>query len=96
MSQGSVVSEAIEIYLRNYPGNNDVEFDSHFGTTRAALMKDQVHQILREAMKVEPDWTRMSLNEAGDFVEGEMLKRHPELSTEALRAIGNYYTYLMR
>jgi len=56
----------------------------------------KVRRILKEAMQVEPDWNRLSLNEAGDYVESEMHKRHPELSPKALEAIGNYYTYLMR
>lgn len=52
--------------------------------------------ILNEAMQLEPDWSRLSLNEAGDYVESLMHRRHPELTPKALEAIGNYYTYLMR
>lgn len=96
MSEQTDVSEATEIYLRHYPGKNDAEFETHFGSTRAALMKTFVQEILNEAMTIEPDWTNLSLDEAGDFVEAEMRHRHPDLSTSALRAIGNFYTYLMR
>jgi hypothetical protein len=47
-------------------------------------------------MRLEPDWSRLSLNEAGDYVESVMHERHPELTPRALEAIGNYYTFLMR
>jgi hypothetical protein len=51
---------------------------------------------LREAMQIEPDWNRLSLNEAGDYVESVIHDRHPDLAPKALEAIGNYYTFLMR
>jgi hypothetical protein len=90
------LSEAITLYLKHYPGKNDAEFETRYGSELATAAKENVQSILQEAMKVEPDWSRLSLNEAGDFVESVMRDRHPELSKEALTAIGNYYTYLMR
>jgi hypothetical protein len=90
------ISEAIALYLKNYPGKNDAEFASHFGPETTAAAKEAVNSILTEAMKIEPDWSRMSLNEAGDHVEMVMHTAHPELTKSALECIGNYYTYLMR
>jgi ABC-type uncharacterized transport system permease subunit len=90
------ISEAITLYLKHYPGKNEAEFDSHYGTQKALEAKEAVHSILQEAIKLEPDWSRLSLNEAGDYVESIMHNRHPELSRRALECIGNYYTYLMR
>jgi hypothetical protein len=90
------ISEAIALYLKNYPGKNEVEFDSHFGPGSAVAAKEAVRTILEEAMKLDPDWNNLSLNEAGDYVESVMHDRHPELSRRALECIGNYYTYLMR
>ncbi|OBJ05317.1 hypothetical protein A5660_16805 [Mycobacterium alsense] len=89
------LNHAITLYLRRYPGSNQVEFESHFGSVAPAA-KDQVRAILNEAMKVEPDWNRMTLNEAGDYVEAVMHQRHPSLTPQALEAIGNYYTFQMR
>lgn len=90
------LSEAITLYLTHYPGKNDAEFDTQYGNELAPATRENVHAILQEAMKVEPDWSRLTLNEAGDFVESVIHDRHPDLSKEALAAIGNYYTYLMR
>ncbi|WP_301123839.1 hypothetical protein [Mycolicibacterium fortuitum] len=47
-------------------------------------------------MRIEPDWTTLSLSEAGDYVESVMRDRHPELSAESLECIGNCFTYQMR
>jgi hypothetical protein len=89
------LSEAVTIFLRRYPGKNNEEFESRYGTAVDSV-RDSVRKILEEAMRVEPDWSKLDLNGAGDFVEAVMHDRHPELSTKALIAIGNYYTYLMR
>ncbi len=89
------VNEAIVLYLRRYPGSNRTEFESHFGS-RAAIANDKVHELLNEAMRLEPDWNSMTLNEAGDFVEAAMHERHPSLTPQALESIGNFYTFQMR
>ncbi len=89
------VSEALALYLKRYPGTNEDEFNSFYGPARDQVQA-HVRLILNEAMQVEPDWNRLSLNEAGDYVESVMHERHPELTSQALEAIGNYYTYLMR
>jgi hypothetical protein len=89
-------SDAIVVYLRRYPGKNDEEFQAHFGADDATAALGQVRAILDEAIKIEPDWSRMSLNDASDYVEAVRHERHPELSRQALEAIGNYFTYLMR
>jgi triphosphoribosyl-dephospho-CoA synthetase len=96
MAENINISEALVLYLRHYPGKNDDEFISHYGPEVAAAAKEAVRALLEEAMKLQPDWNRLSLNEAGDYVESAMRDRHPELSTKALECIGNYYTYLMR
>jgi len=70
-------------------------YASRYGTD-AQVVRDNVRLILGEAIKIEPDWNRLTLNEAGDYVESVMHDRHPELSAETLTSIGNYYTYLMR
>jgi hypothetical protein len=51
---------------------------------------------MREATQIEPDWDRLSLDEAGDYVESVIQERHPELTATALVAIGNYFTFTMR
>ena len=89
-------NEAIALCLKHYPGKNDTEFDSHYGPEAAPSAKEAVNNILREAIKIEPDWSQLSLNEAGDYVASVMHDRHPELTNKALECIGNYYTYLMR
>ena len=95
MNESVDLSEAVTLYLRRYPGKNDEQFDATYGD-QAEAVRVSVRVILDEAMKIQPDWTNLSLNEAGDYVESVMHERHPNLSSEALRSVGNYYTYLMR
>ncbi|MBU8809939.1 hypothetical protein KL953_13715 [Mycolicibacterium goodii] len=90
------VSQALALYLKHYPGKNDTEFDDFYGAQVAPAARALVRSLLDEAMSIRPDWSHMTLNDAGDFVEAEMHTRHPELSPKALECIGNYYTYLMR
>jgi hypothetical protein len=94
-SESFSLSEAVALYLKRYPGKNEQEFNTHYGSS-SDHAQEQVKLLLREAMNVEPDWNLLSLNEAGDYVESVMSERHPELSPKALEAIGNYYTFLMR
>jgi hypothetical protein len=89
------LSDAIALHLKRYPGKNEEEFNSFYGSA-SENAREQVKVLLHEAMQVEPDWNRLSLNEAGDYVESVMHERYPELMPKALEAIGNYYTYLMR
>lgn len=88
--------EALVLYLKHYPGKNDDEFDAFYGPEKAQSARELVRRLLEEAMSIKPDWSTMSLNDAGDYVESEMHSRHPSLSPKALESIGNYYTYLMR
>ncbi|ARG59526.1 hypothetical protein PJK45_03920 [Mycobacterium kansasii] len=90
------ISRAIELYLKHYPGKNDEEFDSHFGSAIAPIARAQVRAILDQAMRVEVDWTGRTLVEGGEVVKSVMRDRHPELSPQAIASIGHYYTYLMR
>jgi hypothetical protein len=90
------ISQAIVLYLKNYPGKNDEAFDSSFGPELAPVVRTKVRSILDEAMKVDVDWNGKSLIEGGEFVKSVMADKHHELSPQALASIGHYYTYLMR
>lgn len=59
-------------------------------------MRVRVGTILTEAIKINVDWTGLTLSEGGQAVMAIMAERHPELSAEAVNALGRYYTYLVR
>lgn len=87
------INEAIVLYLKHYPSSNKEEFRSVF--------KDESHEaavraILDETMQTNIEWGHKTLIELGDEVQSIMHERHPELSTEALRRLGNYFTYLVK
>lgn len=83
------VNEAIILCLRRYPARNRAEFESYFGS-KATVANDEMHAILNEAMRVEPDWNRMTLNGAGHYVEAVMHERYPTLTQQSLKAIANF------
>lgn len=87
------LSEAIVVFLENYPGKNEESFEERYGSTDA---RDAVRAVLDETMKIQMDWTRKSLNDIGDEVERVMHQRHPELSAAALDSLANYFTYLVK
>jgi hypothetical protein len=95
LSRDADINDAVTLYLKHYPGDNDVAFDARYGSVATAI-RHTVRALLDEAMNIEVDWNSLSLNEAGDFIESVMHKRRPELSATALTCIGNYYTYLVR
>lgn len=89
-------SEAVTLYLKLYPGCNGVAFDSRYGHS-SSRMRAHVRQLLEEAQRVPVEQLgAVDIGAVGDYVETVMRARHPDLTDQALGAIGNYYTYLMR
>lgn len=92
-NQAVDLSEAILLYLKNYPGKNEEEFLSRVDTEAA---RDAVRAILDETMRIQIVWEGKSLIDIGRDVETVMRERHPQLSTAALEDLGNFFTYLMK
>lgn len=87
MADGDInISEAIALYLRNYPGNNDAEFDPLHGQGDALAAKEAVRTILKQAIKLVLDWNSASLRAAGQYVESVMRDRHFDLFRRAPNA----------
>jgi hypothetical protein len=89
------LGDAFAVYFRRYPGKNIDEFNRLYGA-EAAAMEAKVREVVAEAMRVEVDWTGLSLSQGGSVVTSVMTDRHPTFSAEAVEAIGNVYTFLMR
>ena len=87
------ISEAIVVFLKNYPGKNEEEFEARFGTEAA---REAVRSVLEETSRIRIDWGDKSLVDIGDEVEKVMHERHPELSAAALEKLSNYFTYLVK
>lgn len=87
------ISEAIVVYLGNYPGRNDAEFQARFGDGEGL---SAVRAVLDETMGAPIDMAGKSLIEIGADLCSLMHKRHPELSEAALEKLGNFFTYLVK
>ena len=53
-----VLSDAVALYLKNYPGKNDTEFNDDYGG-HAASARAAVQQILDETLRFRPDWSQI-------------------------------------
>ena len=87
------LSEAIVVYLTNYPRSNAQHFEATFPGDAA---RDAVREVLTETLRLEPDWNGKSLSEVSRDVREMMHDRHPELSAAALRSLGNYFSYQVK
>lgn len=87
------ISEAINVYLTNYPRSNKEEFESKFPEEDDYAA---VRAILDETVQIQVEWDGMSLSQIGDAVREVLHERHPELSEEAVKHLSNYYTYLVK
>ena len=87
------LSEAIVVYLKNYPGSNAEQFEARFPGDAA---RDAVREMLTETLRLEPDWEGKTLSEVSRDVREMMHDRYPELSAPALRCLGNYFSYQMK
>lgn len=89
------LGDAFAVYFGRCPGKNTDEFEKLYGA-EAPLLEAKVREVVTEAMRVDVDWAGLSLSEGGSVVMSVMADRHPTFSADALQAICNVYTYLMK
>ncbi len=96
----SEIDEAVIISMskppNGYPHITEGRLKDMHGSERGAQLNDQVAALGREIMAIDVDWNNMNLNEGADYAEQIMAQRHPQLSAEALKLIGNYFAYSWR
>jgi hypothetical protein len=89
------LGDAVAVYFGRYPGTNHDKFANIYGAD-AAAMGTKVREVVTEATRVEVDWTGLSLGDGGAAFMSVIADRHPDFSADALQAIFNGYTYLMK
>lgn len=87
------LSQAITLFLKNFPGKNEEEFSAIVDSDE---MRAAVQDILQETSKIRIEWGDKTLVDIGREVREVMHERHPELSDAALKKLGNYFTYLVK
>ena len=99
-SETNDLSKAVTLYigfgLESWPMRDRKRIFQEFGDVHGAELKLQVDALLRETGGIAIDWSAHSLASAGDMIEKVMHLRHPELSDDAIRALGWDYTFSMR
>ena len=91
------LSRAVVLYLgfgsAPSPQANGSTLTREFGAERGAELLERVVDLLDEVREIQIDWPIHSLASAGDAACDSMRGRHPELSEEALRALGWKFTF---
>jgi len=89
-------SRAILIYLskgrRPYPGSDREAVLGGFPEHGPELLT-YVEGVLREMKSLPTDWSRETYEHAIERVKAEMARRHPELSRDAIDALGWRFSY---
>ncbi|SKP84821.1 hypothetical protein [Mycobacteroides abscessus] len=63
----------------------------HLGTGDAAgQYGDRIHELCAETLEIDVDVDKAGVYQARKFVIWTLRGRHPELTAEALRALGDY------
>jgi hypothetical protein len=94
LSEAVVV--AIGLRTRSSPTRDYAALAGVFGEARAPSLASQVQVLLAELDGLQVDWSRQGLAAAGDEAIHVMSRRHPELTEEALEALGWTFTFSWR
>lgn len=94
------LSLAVQLYLgvgvSAFPTRLPSALDAYFGVERAAHLRARVEALLSEAWLEWQDWGTSDLAEATEYVEQQVGHAHPELSADAVRALGWNFSYQSR
>lgn len=78
------------------PHHDSARLVREFGAAEAAILEPKVRAILDELARIQVDWSKQTLLSAEQEVLAKMRARHPDLSEEALRALGWDFTFSWR
>ena len=90
-------SRAVLLYLsvgrESYPKHAPDALGIAFGRRESEELRGYVEGLLTEMYAIPVDWQMHSLLSGTAAVEAEMRGRHPELSNEAIHALGWDFSY---
>src|SRR5438105_1681605 len=93
----AVKSRAVVLYLSvgraSYPKHNPGALDSAFTPVEADELRGYVESLLTEMYALPVNWQMHSLLSGTYAVEAELRVRHPELSDDAIHALGWDFSY---
>jgi hypothetical protein len=85
------LSRAVVIYLgfdtESFPHRDRARLDAEFGERKAEALEAAVTALTQEVAEIEVDWSRHSLESAGEMVMERLRNRYSGLSDAAVRAL---------
>ena len=96
-NQTNQLSNAVILFLgfgsASSPRSDHARLVQEFGTIQGTAIGWQVVALVDEVGKIQVEWSKHSLESAGNMILGEMHARHPDLSDAALRALAWKFTF---
>jgi hypothetical protein len=93
----ATVSEAIVTWTgwgrSMSPDEDEALVVRRFGATLAGELLPLVRQLVNEFYSSDAQHVPRDLSKMGEIAEGQFRQKHPELSEEAVRALGWCYTF---
>ncbi len=97
MSVDGDLSDAIVLYIgykvANCPRPDRSRLIPRFGEVQAGELEFRVKSVLAELGRIEVNWAAHDLVSGSDLARDAMRDRHPELSKQALDALGWQFSY---
>jgi len=87
------VSEVFSDALVKVIGYGKAAFPKHNDLPLDPLVRHKLEQIFSFADGLEPDWSKLDLASAGEWLKAEVADRFPFLAPEALDALAWSYTF---
>jgi hypothetical protein len=94
------LSRAVVLFLgfgsSSFPKRDSDRLVKDFGSTEGTAMDTRVRALIDESDRIEFDWSKHSLGSAADEAGRILHERHPELSDEAIGALGWRFGFVNR
>jgi hypothetical protein len=91
---------AVQIFLgvgiSSFPTRLPEALADYVGPDRAVALRPRVEALVAEACLEPQDWGTADLREATQQIEDKMRSAHPELSDDAVKALGWSFSYTSR
>lgn len=98
MSPQLLLNQAIVLSIADsaVPGVDRQKLLAHYGPDEGSIIANHVLAIVREAVAMPIEWADMTLAEGVEDIMTRFKHKHPELSPEALDAIGRCVGWQLR
>ncbi len=93
-------SDAVLLYLmvgrNSFPTQDPDAVIAKYGQLRGREVTSFVEALIREIMTAKVDWASHSIESGAELAMSEMEAKHPDLSDDAIKALGWQFSFSWR